>query len=419
MKNIWIFNHYAGITYKEHGGRHYWIAKNLIRKGYNPTIFCANTLHNTNGEQIDLEGKKLQQKICDGISYVVVKTPNYVSNGIKRVKNMVAFFLALFPATKAYEKKYEKPDLILASSVHPLTCVAGIKIARRYKVPCIVEIRDLWPESILSFANYKRNNILIKLLFFLEKWLYKHGDKLIFTMEGGRDYIIEKGWNSVIDLNKVFYINNGIDLQQFDYNKEHNQIVDSELNDKEYFKVIYAGSISHANNVGYLIKIAEKLRNEKIKFFLYGDGTEKIELEQLCKEKGLNKVIFKGKVEKKCIPYILSQSNLNILNYKAADVLKYGGSQNKLFEYAASGKPILSNYKMGYDLILRYKCGIVEESKSEEQYVKDILYFYEHKDSKEYMNMCKSARSLAEDYDFVKLTDKLIRVIESCLSAER
>ena len=73
MKNIWIFNHYAGITYKEHGGRHYWIAKNLIRKGYNPTIFCANTLHNTNGEQIDLEGKKLQQKICDGISYVVVK----------------------------------------------------------------------------------------------------------------------------------------------------------------------------------------------------------------------------------------------------------------------------------------------------------------------------------------------------------
>lgn len=413
MKNIWIFNHYAGITYKEHGGRHYWIAKNLIRKGYNPTIFCANTLHNTNGEQIDLEGKKLQQKICDGISYVVVKTPNYVSNGIKRVKNMVAFFLALFPATKAYEKKYEKPDLILASSVHPLTCVAGIKIARRYKVPCIVEIRDLWPESILSYTKYKKNNFLIKLLFLLEKWIYVHADKIIFTMEGGKDYIIEKGWEEAIDLKKVFYINNGVDVEQFDYNKLHFQLDDKDLNNMEFFKVIYTGSIRQANHLEYLINVAERLKNEKIKILLYGKGIEATDLKRICKEKKLDNIIFKGSVEKKYIPFILSKGDLNILNYKYTNILKYGGSQNKLFEYASSGKPILSNCKMGYDLILKYRCGIVEKDNSEEQYAADILHLCYCKGMEEYVIMCKNARKMAYEFDFKKLTDKLIEVIES------
>ena len=130
-------------------------------------------------------------------------------------------------------------------------------------------------------------------------------------------------------------------------------------------------------------------------------------------------MIFKGKIDKKYIPFVLSQGNLNILNTNHTKVLKYGCSQNKLFEYAASGKPILSNCKMGYDLILRYKCGIVEENESPEQYARNILYFYEQKESNKYEDMCKNARKLAEDYEFEKLTDKLIEVIKSCLSAER
>ena len=75
----------------------------------------------------------------------------------------------------------------------------------------------------------------------------------------------------------------------------------------------------------------------------------------ICKKETISNVIFKEKwVNPKYIPYILSKSNLNILNYIPNYIWKYGAIQNKLFQYLASGKPILSNLKMGYCLIISF-----------------------------------------------------------------
>ena len=44
--------------FKNQGGRHYWFAQNLIKEGYDATVFCANTYHNKS-EFIDTGKKKL------------------------------------------------------------------------------------------------------------------------------------------------------------------------------------------------------------------------------------------------------------------------------------------------------------------------------------------------------------------------
>ncbi len=62
--------------------------------------------------------------------------------------------------------------------------VAGIKIAKKLGVPCICEIRDLWPEAIFSFNKAKEKSILGKLLIKGEHWIYKKANALIFTKEG-------------------------------------------------------------------------------------------------------------------------------------------------------------------------------------------------------------------------------------------
>src|SRR5690625_3365561 len=124
-KKIWIMNHYATNSYFNKGGRHYWFAKNLIDKGYKTTIFCANTRH-SNYEYIEVNGK-YEIKITNDIPYVFVKTTPYSDNGIQRIKNMMSFYYNLFKVTKDYVKKHGKPDVIIASSVHPLTMLAGIK----------------------------------------------------------------------------------------------------------------------------------------------------------------------------------------------------------------------------------------------------------------------------------------------------
>src|SRR5690625_1270766 len=262
-KNIWIFNHYATNHFLNEGGRHYWFAKELRKKGYNPTVFCANTRHNSD-EIIKVKKGKHIVIEKQNIPYVFVSTTKYQNNGISRVRNMISFYKNLFTVTKEYIKEYGKPDIIIASSVHPLTLVAGIKIAKKLKVPCICEVRDLWPESIVAYGTLKKESLIAKLLYKGERWIYKRADSIIMTWEGGKDYIKDQGWQNDVDLSKVNHINNGVVLADFDSNSQRYCIEDEDLNNKDYKNIVYTGSIRKVNNLGLLLDTAKLIQSEGI-----------------------------------------------------------------------------------------------------------------------------------------------------------
>ncbi|MFZ2462503.1 MAG: glycosyltransferase family 4 protein [Caldibacillus thermoamylovorans] len=411
-KKIWIWNHYATDMYFNEGGRHYWFAENLLKHEYEPTIFCANTRHN-NDEIVNIERGKFKTAIKNKIPFVFIKTYPYSGNGKDRIKNMISFYKNLFSVSKEYSKKAGKPDVILASSVHPLTLVAGIKIAKKFGVPCICEVRDLWPETLVAYGALKENTFFTKLLYAGEKWIYKKSDKLIFTMEGGKDYLIDKGWDKdsggPIDLDKVFHINNGVDFEVFNYNKENYVLNDEDLDNPNYFKVIYAGSIRLVNNVKSIIDAAKEIKNlgvNNIKFILYGDGSDKKSLEEYCKEYNINNVIFKGLVDKKYVPSILSKSDLNIFHFQQNNIKKYGASLNKMFEYFASGKPTISDCEFGYDIIKKFNCGFVIDNATPEQLAEKIIEISKMSQV-EYQKYCDNALMAAKEYDFKILTEKL------------
>ncbi|MGD6870876.1 glycosyltransferase family 4 protein [Sutcliffiella horikoshii] len=415
-KKIWLWNHYATEMYKNRGGRHYWFAENLIKQGYEPTVFCANTFHNKT-EFIDTQNKKFAIDIIDNIPFVFVRTTTALGNGIDRVKNMGLFYLNLFSVVKEYVKLNGKPDVILASSVHPLTMVAGIKIAKKLGVPCICEIRDLWPEAIFSFNKAKESSLLGRVLTAGEHWIYRNADALVFTKEGDTDYIREKKWDTEqggkINLDKCHYINNGVDLDTFEISSCKNKVDDEDLN-SDKFNVVYVGAIRPVNNVGNILDAASKLKNEtNIQFLIYGDGNQREMLEKRIADEKLTNVKMKGFVNKRSIPYILSKSAVNILNYSHTQYnWARGNSSNKLFEYMASGKPIISTVKMGYSIINKYKCGIELEKSTSEELANEILRIKNMSENQYYM-MGQNAKNGAKDFDFKKLTMKLVEVIDS------
>ena len=281
----------------------------------------------------------------------------------------------------------------------------------------MVEVRDLWPASIVEYTSFTEKNPIIKILYQVEKWIYKKADKLIFTMEGAPDYIVEKGWEKAIDFSKIFYINNGVDIEEFDKNAREYSLEDEDLSDPSTYKVIYAGSIRPANDLERLVEAAEKFKrigNDKVRLLIYGDGSLKPELEKECEKLGLTNIIFKGRVDKKYIPYILSKADLSILNYKPSTLWKFGSSQNKLFEYLASGKPVLSTIEIGYSVIKKYKCGI-EISSTEDEAIADAILDFYNMNQKEYEQMCKNARSAAEDFDLKVLAQKVCVVLQETL----
>ncbi|RGU93406.1 glycosyltransferase WbuB [Clostridium sp. AF15-17LB] len=410
--NIWIVNHYA--IPPSMGGlvRHYYFSKYLQKKGHKVKIFTSSKIHNTNINLI--EDKVLYKEIEeDGVVYTFVRNRNYSGNGIDRIINLLDFPVKVWRTLRIFARR-GRPDVIYASSPDLFTVLFSILFGKRRKIPVAVEIRDLWPESIVAYNSISKRNIIIKILYQMEKWIYTQADRIIFTMAGGKEYIENKKWTKKVDLNKIYHINNGVDVEEFDENAATFRLQDEELEDDNYFKVIYTGSIRRANGVDKIVEIATWLQNngeDNIRFLIYGDGNEKHKLEKICRERKLNNIFFKGKVEKKYIPYILMQGNLNYMHGINTEIMRYGCSPNKLFDYIASEKPIISDLAPKYDLIKKYNLGRTLKNHTAEQVAKVILEFSKMNKS-EYDKISDNCKKVKELYDYKRLSEAIEEVLE-------
>ncbi len=417
-KKIWIINHYAGETYFSKGGRHFWFAKYLKQLGYEPIIICSNSMHGNS--KVYFQNVKSWNQCIENkydIPYIFIKARPYTGNGKQRFFNMLDFFERLNKYASDFVKHLGKPDIILASSIHPLAVVSGIRIAKKLGIQCICEYRDLWPDELLSMGVIHDKSIMTIILRQIEYWTYKKADAIIFTMEGGTQYIRDQKWDrdngGKINISKCFYINNGIDLEEYEANLISEKFDDADLDNKALFKIVYTGTIRKANGIERILDIAEQLRNYRdIRFFLFGQCDDEGWLKEEIRLRKLDSVIYKGRVHKKLIPSILQRSDLNLLNYQNGKLFRYGCSNNKLFDYMASGSMILCTIKMNFSILYKYKCGmeILDETISE--CVKSILQIYGMSD-KERQTYQMNALQAVKDYNMEKLAGDLANIIEN------
>lgn len=405
--NIWLFNHYAVPPSLYPLARPFHFANHLQKKGHTVTIFAASSVH-LSDQNLITDGSQMKAKKIDGIRYVFLKARNYEGNGVQRILNFFDYTIRLFTHTR----KFRKPDVIMATSVHPLTCVAGILLAKKYKCRCVVEIADLWPLTLVEYGAIKDDHPVTKALYVLEHWIYKKADAVLFTMCGGKQYIKDHGWQKDVALNKIFYINNGVDLEAYRRQEATEIFRDEDLEKTDTFKVMYTGSMGTANAMYDILDAAERLKEKSdIQFILFGGGYLEDKLRKHCQEKQLTNVLFKGKVDKKYIPNILSKGNLNIMTGLSDRVSEYGLSMNKMFDYMASGKPTISNIQTQFDILEENRCGVTIGAGSADEMAKAVLRFYEMEQT-EYKTYCENAKEAVKQYDFKYLTDELEKILE-------
>ena len=409
---VWIISYFAGGPSYCPRIPDYSLAKFLREHGYDALVFAGSALHNTDINFIT-DKRTYREQLVDGVPFVYVRTRQYESQKGESL-SFVDFYRNMM---KAY-KRFVKPDIIMAAMPQPLSCLAGYRIAKKYQIPYITSIVDLWPLSIVEYADFSDNNPAIRAMYAYEKWLYEKSDALVFTWEGAYDYIIDKGWNKKVPRDKFHYINIGVNLKEFYENMEQYQVDDPDLQDDK-FRVMYCGSVRTANDIGTVVSSAKRLNEDgygdKIRFIIYGDGPDKEILEQRCVDEDIPNVVFKGSIDKKYIPFVLSRSNLNVLNLKPAKTQKYGNSSNKLFEYLAAGNPVIANIAEGkYPIITKYDCGKVVQAGSPEAYAKGIEEFLNL--SKDQMDQYKeNALKTARLFDTEKINSDWEKVIRGLL----
>ena len=274
IKKIWIVNYYTTPPEFVSNPRHLEFSHFLRKSGYDVTIISAGYLSDKN---IDLvpEGLKYIQKTYVEFKFIHIKVKYFIGNGINRMLSIFQFAWRL----NRYRKNFEKPDVIL-HNIHAPFDYPVLWCAKKLKAKYIVEAWDLWPDSFVRFGLISGRNPIVKIAYEVERLLYEKADKIIFSFEGGIDYLREHKWTKdlggKIETNKIHYINNGVNLAKFNKDIELFQLQDKDLVNTSYFNIIYMGAVRIVNDIKQLIDAAKILKsNERIRFLIYGDGVDR------------------------------------------------------------------------------------------------------------------------------------------------
>ena len=405
---IWLVNHYAVPPQYYPLPRPSVFAKKLIAKGHEVTIIAASTVHNSD-ENLITDGARVKKETVDGVPYVYIRCGGYRGNGAARVKNILEFAAKLPSVCDTLEK----PDAVVATSFDPISCFQGIRYAKKHGARAIAEIADLWPETLVAYGAAGPHNPIVLLLRRLEKKIYTSADAIVFTMEGAWRYICEQGWEREIPREKVFFINNGVELELFEEHCAAYPADDAELADPTTFKIVYTGSVGQSNRLALLIDAAGLLDDEKIRILIWGAGDQLESLRERVKSRAIRNVSFKGRVEKKKIPAILRSSDALFLDPFDESVSRYGISSNKLFEYFASGKPILMCRITGHNPAERFGCGITYESTPEG--IAEAIREARALSEEQRETMHRGALAAAQAYSYDALAEKLNGIVEGKL----
>lgn len=407
-KRIWIVNYYTSPDCSN--PRYLEFAKHFMANGYEVLTFYADWKR-------DAEAPLFERQEVNGLDFVRVKSPHYVGNSLARMKSLFSFAWRI----KKHCKDFDRPDVIL-HNVHAPFDAPIVLASKKLKCKYVSEVWDLWPDNFANFGMVSRSNPAMKVFYRIERWIYEHATERVFTLAGAESYLQERGWTTnkggKIDLARVHYINNGASLEDFDRDRAAWPRKDEDLNDPTTLKVVYMGSINRANHVHTLIEAAKLLQDlNYYRFFIYGDGADREELEKKVKDEGITNVVFKEKKIPLCeCAWVVSQANVNVMNYQKG--FGYMGvSSGKMFQYLAAGKPIVCNVNIAYDdVITDNHLGIAKDIETPEAFAQAIRDVAEQPRAS-YDAMCERVRKTAERFDYKILAAEEIAVLEAALKS--
>jgi glycosyltransferase involved in cell wall biosynthesis len=265
----------------------------------------------------------------------VVRSYVYPTENSGFVKRILSYFSFLISSVILGSWNIGKPQILIATSPQFFVAIAGYLISRIKHIPLILEIRDLWPESIVQLGQLK-NKYIINKLEKIETYLYRKAKTIIVVADTSIKLISAKG----ISKSKIHLIKNGVDLNLFDPSKA-DQDLKRKFNLIDKFVISYIGTHGLSHALDKVLETAEILKNEKnIHFLLIGEGAEKQRLVSMSIKKSLKNVTFLDQINKNKLPYFYNLSDVILVTLRNLPLFQCV-IPSKIFEIMAMAKPIL------------------------------------------------------------------------------
>lgn len=416
MKVIWIIDHYS--SEPKYGGiqRQFDFANELSKRGYKTVIISSSFSHYTHSYISD-ENCYISQ-FAENSFYAYVKTSAYVANGgFGRVKNMYSFVDAVSRSRQSVADKLGKPDVVVGASIHPLTWIAAYKVAKKYTVKFIAEVRDLWPEAFLLSGEKKWYDPIVLFFRGIERWMFKKADKIIYSMLYGDKYFCDK---CGLPQNKVFLIEQPMDCERFDRNSsEKINEVPKVIRDFIYnsFVCVFTGYFMYYEGVMQMLEAAKMLKDNgiTIKFLFIGSGEAEEKMRKYVNDNNLENVLIYGRISKEFIPAILTRCDICLAHCAfngKENAFKYGISKNKVNEYLYSGNCVIYGRDDENDPVAKYGAGYVINPFDSKQFYEKIIEVYSMNPEKR-SEFGKNGRNYINKYHRTEsLVDKLLEIYD-------
>jgi glycosyltransferase involved in cell wall biosynthesis len=358
--------HQAFASLNEPGGtRHHEFARLLSAHGHQVTVIASPVSYIT-GALTPPSPPPFSEKTGGdkgGGGGVKILRASVYSAHHKSFAHRVLAFISFMASSFWLGLGVKNVDLVWGTSPPIFQGVTAWALARLKGAKFLFEVRDLWPQFAIA-VGVLTNPVLARMSEWLERFLYRHADRVMVNSPGYVKHV-EAGGGKRVEL-----VPNGADPSMFDPDDNGASFRTRHLL-ADKFVALYAGAHGMSNDLGVVLEAAKILQNvtvtskvtvtSDIQIVLLGDGKEKANLQKQADAMGLTNVTFAPSVPKSEMPGALAAANACIAILKPLDEYKTT-YPNKVFDYMAAGRPVV----LAIDGVIREvvetaKCGIFAE----------------------------------------------------------
>jgi glycosyltransferase involved in cell wall biosynthesis len=303
--------------------RSYFLAKAAVEQKWKVSVITGSS------------EKNYQVNNLEGISVHAV--PVLYSNYFGFWKRIFSFLQYAWWCIKL-SKKFRDVDVCYAIST-PLTVgLAARWLKRRYKIPYIFEVGDLWPDAPIEL-DVINNPILKKYLLSMERKIYREAQSIVALSPAIQSAIEKKCPGK-----SVHIISNMADTDFFQPETKSKEL-ERQFGIEGKLVISYFGAMGFANGLEYLLQAAKACEHTKVPvhFVLAGEGVERKNLESQARALNLPNLSFQSFRNREGIRELMNITDIVFVCYRNAPILETG-SPNKFFDGLAAGKMIMLNF---------------------------------------------------------------------------
>ena len=381
--------------------RTYDHAREWVKAGHEVTIITCAPNFPKGKEYQGYKNKWRQEEVMDGIKVIRVWSYIAANKGfIKRTLDFISFSVTSFFAGLS-----QKADLIVATSPQFFTALAGRTLSFWKRTPWVMEVRDLWPESIKTVGAMK-DNAFIRYFEWEEKMCYKTAKKIVVVTDSFRKTLIARG----IPAEKIHVVKNGVDRDLFAPIPKDEQLI-KELSLEGKKLIGYIGTHGMAHKLDFILRCAKNMQGKNnYHFILMGEGAEKENLLEMKEREGIDNVTMLNSVPKKEVGRYISILDLSLINLKKSPLFETV-IPSKIFENAGMQIPIIMGVEgEAQQIVEGYGAGLCFEPENENDFVKKLSQLLE--DETLYSSCKSGCERLSEDFDRKKLATDMLKILE-------